>query len=58
VNWNENSCGNDNYGLQCITAKGLNMIVTDIRGGSKVSQISCNLVSTCNNNFDGEFGEL
>jgi len=24
------------------------MIVTDIRGGSKVSQISCILYSTCN----------
>jgi len=28
----------------------------DIRGGSKVSQISCILHSTCNKNFDGEFG--
>jgi len=28
------------------------MIVTDIHGASKVSQISCN------KNFDGEFGEL
>jgi len=34
------------------------MIATDIRGGSKVSQISCILDSTCNKNFDGEFGEL
>jgi len=34
------------------------MIVTDIRGGSKVSQISRILDSTCNKNFDGEFGEL
>jgi len=34
------------------------MIVTDIRGGSKVSQISCILDSTYNKNFDGEFGEL
>jgi len=34
------------------------MIVTDIRGRSKVSQIRCILDSTCNTNFDGEFGEL
>jgi len=34
------------------------MIVTDIRGGSKVSQINCSLDSTCNKNFDGQFGEL
>jgi len=34
------------------------MIDTDIRGGSKVSQTSCILHSTCNKNFDGEFGEL
>jgi len=34
------------------------MIVTDIRGGSKVSQISCISDSTCNKNFDGEFREL
>jgi len=34
------------------------MIVTDIRGGSKVLQISCILDRTCKKNFDGEFGEL
>jgi len=46
------------YGLQCITARVQNMIDTDIRGGSKFSQISCILDITCNNNFDGEFGQL
>jgi len=35
-----------------------NVIVTDIRGGNTVSQISCILDSTCNKNFDGEFGQL
>jgi len=30
----------------------------DIRGGNRVSQVSCILDSTCNKNFDGEFGEL
>jgi len=34
------------------------MIIVDIRGGSKVSQISCILDSTCNKSFDGESGEL
>jgi len=34
------------------------MIVVGIGGKSKVSQISCILDSTCNKNFDGEFGEL
>jgi len=34
------------------------MIVSDIHGGSKVLQISYILDSTCNMNFDGEFGEL
>jgi len=34
------------------------MIVTDIRGGNKVLQISCILASMCNKKFDGEFGEL
>jgi len=28
----------------------------DIRGGNRVSQISCILDSMCNKNFDGEFG--
>ena len=35
-----------------------NVIVTDIRGGNRVSQISCILDTMCNKNFDGEFGEL
>jgi len=30
----------------------------DIRGGNRVSQIICILDSTCNKNFDEEFGEL
>jgi len=34
------------------------MIVMDVRGGNRVLQISCILDSTCNKNFDGEFGEL
>jgi len=34
------------------------MIVADIRGGSKASQISCILDIMCNKNFDGEFAEL
>jgi len=34
------------------------MIVTDIRGGSKVSQIRWILDIMCNKNFHGEFGEL
>jgi len=34
------------------------MIVTDIRGRSKISQISCILDSTCNKNIHGEFGEV
>jgi len=34
------------------------MIVMDILGRNKVSQISCILDGACNKNFDGEFGEL
>jgi len=34
------------------------MIITDIRGGSKVSQINCILDSTYDRNFDREFREL
>jgi len=34
------------------------MIIMDIRGRGKVSQISCFLDSTCNKNFEGEFVEL
>jgi len=44
--------------LDYATNRVQNMIVTDIRGGSEVSQISAFLDSTCNKNFDGEFGEL
>jgi len=44
--------------VQLLRVQNKIMIVTDIRGGSKVSQISCILDSTRNKNFDGEFGEL
>jgi len=45
------SCGDDNYGLQCITAKGSKCDRHGFRN-------KLHLDSTCNKNFDGEFGEL
>jgi len=46
------------WALQQCSATALPVIVMDIRGGNRVSQISCILDSTRNKNFDREFGEL